>query len=69
MNDADLQDLYQSIDLSGELVILEDIERLGIDIFDVLGYVYNLVEEDGVKMLLVANEDEIIQYSIEISAK
>ena len=62
MSDADLQKLYQSIDLTGKLVILEDIERSEIDILDVLGYVYNLVEEDGVKVLLVANEDEILKY-------
>ena len=62
MNDKDLRKLYQSIDLTGKLIILEDIERSGINIFDVLGYVYNLVEEDGAKVLLVANEDEIFKY-------
>lgn len=62
MNDANLQELYQSIDLTGKLIILEDIERSGIDILDVLGYVYNLIEEDGAKVLLVANEDAITNY-------
>lgn len=37
-------------------------ERSGIDILEVLGYVNNLVEQDGVKVLLVANEEEIKQY-------
>lgn len=63
MNEDDLQELYQSIDLTGKLIILEDIERSKIDILDVLGYVYNLVEEDGAKVLLVANEDAITNYS------
>lgn len=62
ITDEDLQKLYQSIDLTGKLIIFEDIERSGIDVLDVLGYVYNLVEEDGVKVLLVANEDEILKY-------
>lgn len=60
--EEELQGLYQSVDLSGKLIILEDIERSGINILELLGYVYNLVEEDGVKVLLVANEDEIIKY-------
>lgn len=37
-------------------------ERSGIDILEVLGYVNNLVEQDGVKVLLVANEEAIKQY-------
>ena len=61
-DEEELQELYQSVDLSGKLIILEDIERSGIDILNILGYVYNLVEEDGVKVLLVANEDEIFKY-------
>ena len=61
-SNEDFQKLYESIDLSGKLVILEDIERSSINIIDVLGYVNNLVEEDGVKVLLVVNEDEILHY-------
>lgn len=61
-SDKDMQELFESVDFSGKLIILEDLERSGIDILEVLGYVNNLVEQDGVKVLLVANEDEIIQY-------
>lgn len=60
--DEEKQELFESVDLSGKLIIFEDLERSGIDILEVLGYVNNLVEQDGVKVLLVANEDEIIQY-------
>lgn len=56
----DMEELYKSVDLSGKLIILEDLERSGIDILEVLGYVNNLVEQDGVKVLLVANEREIL---------
>ena len=62
ISDKDLKKLYNSIDLAGKLIILEDLERSGIDILEVLGYVNNLVEQDGVKVLLVANEEEIIKF-------
>lgn len=61
-SEEDMQKLFESIDLSGKLIILEDVERSGIDILEVLGYVNNLVEQDGVKVLLVANEEAIKQY-------
>lgn len=61
VSEEDLQKLYNSIDLSGKLVILEDIERSYINIKQILGFVNNLVEQDGVKVLLVANEQEILK--------
>lgn len=61
-SEKEMQEIYNSIDLTGKLVILEDIERSRIDILELLGYVNNLVETDGVKLLLVANENEIIKY-------
>lgn len=60
-DENDLQELYESIDLSDKLIILEDLERSIIPIKEVLGYVNNLVEQDGVKVLLVANEQEILK--------
>jgi len=57
-----LQELYQSIDLSGKLLIIEDVERTRIDIRDILGYVNSLTEQDNVKVLLVTNEKEILKY-------
>lgn len=62
-SEEELQELYQSIDLSKKLVIFEDIERSKIDIVDILSYTYNLVEQDNVKVLLVANEEEILKYN------
>lgn len=59
------QELYLSIDLSGKLIILEDIERTKIDLLELMGYVNSLVEQDGVKVLLVANETEILRYEPE----
>lgn len=60
-DESAFQDLYKSIDLTGKLIILEDLERCSIDVTEVLGYVNNLVEQDGVKVLLVANEKELIK--------
>ena len=59
VKEEDLEKLYTSIDLTGKLIILEDLERSSISIKQVLGYVNNLVEQDGVKVLLIANESEI----------
>lgn len=69
-SDAELQKLYESVDLSGKLIILEDIERCQIGILELLGFVNNLVEQDGVKVLLVANEKEFLKYcNVEVEEK
>ena len=64
VSEEDLNKLYQSIDLTGKLIVLEDLERSGLSILEVMGYVNNLVEQDGVKVLLVANENEIIKHDV-----
>lgn len=61
-SEDEMTELYESIDLSRKLIILEDIERSNINILDVLEYVNNLVEQDEVKILLVSNEEEILKY-------
>lgn len=64
ISDDDIQKVYDSINLSGKLIVLEDIERTQIDILELLGYVNNMCENDGVKILLVTNENEIIQFEM-----
>lgn len=61
LEDEDLEKLYKSVDLKDKLLILEDVERSNINIASLLGYVNGLVERDGAKVLLVANENEIIR--------
>ena len=61
-SEDEMRKIYESIDLKDKLIILEDIERSEIDILKVLGYVNSLVEQDGVKVLLVANENEILHH-------
>ena len=63
LEEQDLERLYNSIDLSDKLLIFEDLERSGISVKQVLGCVNNLVEQDGAKVLLVANENEIKEYN------
>ena len=60
INENDLQKLYESVNLHDVLVIFEDIERSSVDILKLLGFVNGLVEYDGSKVLLVANETELI---------
>ncbi|MDE6706768.1 MAG: KAP family NTPase, partial [Oscillospiraceae bacterium] len=61
MNDNDLQKVYDSIDLGGKLIVLDDFERSGIDRIALLGYINNLCEQDNIKVLIIANESELIQ--------
>lgn len=63
VSNEELVELYNSIDLTGKLIVFEDIERSNIKLLDFMGYVNNLVEQEGVKALLVANEDAIKQYN------
>lgn len=62
ISDEELENVYSSIDLSNALVVFEDLERSNIDVIDILGYVNSLTEQDGAKVLLIANEDEILKY-------
>ena len=61
LTDEDLKKIYESVDLKDKLLIFEDVERSNIDITNFLGYVNELVERDGVKVLLVVNENEILK--------
>ena len=60
-SESELDELYRSVDLSLKLLVFEDIERTQIDLSAFMGYVNSLVEQDGAKVLLVANESEIRQ--------
>ncbi len=60
INSKSFEELCNSIDLSNKLLIFEDVERVQFNIVDLMGYVNSLVERDGVKVLLVANETELI---------
>lgn len=63
ISEDDLRKVYESVDLTDKLIILEDIERTQINILNLLGYINNMCENDMVKVLLVANENELLKYS------
>lgn len=65
VSDKQMQKVYDSINLNKKLLVLEDIERTQIDIIDLLGYINNMCENDGVKVLLVTNENVLLQYHLE----
>ena len=61
IEEKDVIELCKLVNLSKTLVVVEDIERAEIGLPRLLGYINNLVEHDNVKVLLVANENEIIK--------
>ena len=54
----DLETLYSHADLSGKLVIFDDVEKIEIDPFQFYSYIYSLTKQDGVKVLLIVNNDD-----------
>lgn len=61
VSDDELQKLYESVNLENVLLVIEDVERSSIDILKLLGFINGLVEYDGAKVLLVANEKELLK--------
>lgn len=52
--------LLESLNLSDDaLLIFDDLERCSIPIVNVLGYINQFVEHEGLKVILIANEEEI----------
>lgn len=62
ISENDLDKVFSSVNFSKKLLIFEDFERSKIDICEIMGYISKLAEEDGAKILCVANEDEFIEY-------
>lgn len=48
------------------MLVFDDIERTGIDLPLLFGYINHFVEVNGYKAILVANEDEIIKNELRI---
>lgn len=56
--DLDLPERFKSAD--GNILIFDDLERCGIKKHDILGYINHFVEHQGFKVIIIANEDDII---------
>lgn len=51
--------MWDGLLFKNTIMIFDDLERCSCNIIDVLGYINNFVEHDSVKVLLIANEQEI----------
>lgn len=60
-SEKQLQKLFDSVNLENVLLVIEDVERSSIDILKLLGFINGIVEYDGAKVLLVANEKELLK--------
>ncbi|PGM57294.1 hypothetical protein CN947_23395 [Bacillus cereus] len=47
------------LDFTDTVLCFDDLERANLGIADILGYINNFVEHDGVKAIIISNEDEI----------
>ena len=47
------------------VLIFDDLERVSMDIESILGYINHFVEHQGYKVIIIANEDEILSYDKE----
>jgi len=50
-------------DTDNFVLVFDDLERCSMNISDVLGYINQFVEHQGYKVLIIANEDEILDKS------
>ncbi len=64
-SERSINNVYYSLDLRKKLVVLEDVERSNINIQELFGFVYNMCDSDGAKVLLVTNEQDLTPYTIE----
>lgn len=59
----DIEGIFNKISsgfsLENCIFIFDDLERTSCNINDILGYINNFIEHDGIKVLLIANEEEI----------
>ncbi len=59
LSDLNLPDYLNKLD--GKIIVFDDLERCALPIYQILGYINQFVEASGLKVILVANEDEIIK--------
>ncbi len=62
LKEPNWEELFNSVDLKNRLIIFDDLERTNIDLIEFMGYVNNLVEQDGIKVLIITNEQELKHY-------
>lgn len=55
----DLKNINKSITANRYILVLDDLEKCKCNMNDIFAYINNLVEHDDMKVILVANEDEL----------
>ena len=63
INRKDLPSIKDILKLNDIALILDDIERCKLNINELLGFINNLIEHNNIKVILVANEEEISHIS------
>jgi len=59
LSDINLPDYLNKLD--GKTIVFDDLERCALPIYQILGYINQFVETSGLKVILIANEEEIIK--------
>ncbi len=52
-------DFSKSFAIDDKILCFDDLERANVDVIDILGYINNFVEHDGIKTILICNEKEL----------
>lgn len=47
------------LNLDGRVLVFDDLERCGMPLVEVMGFINSFVEHEGLKVIVIANEDEI----------
>jgi hypothetical protein len=56
---ADKVDFSKMFSIDDKILCFDDLERANVDVIDILGYINNFVEHDGIKTILICNEKEL----------
>lgn len=62
----EIKKLSKFVNLKGKLLIIDDLERhdSSFNIIEILGFINNLCENDGVKVLLVCDENSLLKFGL-----
>ncbi len=56
---SDKVDFSKIFSIDDKILCFDDLERANVDVIDILGYINNFVEHDGIKTILICNEKEL----------
>ncbi len=62
----EIKKLSKFVNLKGKLLIIDDLERhdSSFNIVEILGFINNLCENDGIKILLVCDENSLLRFGL-----